>query len=305
MKPISIVSILVFVILVFATAATTTGIWSDNGGGQYEHKTIRNKTVTIYGKGLYRDMSAEVAPQGIAQDYITLFIAIPLLIVSLVLARRGSVRGQYLLAGTLGYFLVTYLFYTVMGMYCALFLVYVILMGASFYAFVLTLFTLNELILVTLFNRSTPVKSTGRFLIFCAASIALLWLSIVIPPLLDGTIIPTQVEHYTTLIVQGLDLGILLPAAFISAYLWLKKKSIGYLLAPVYFIFLSILMTALTAKVVAMWILGYGVIPAIFIIPTFNLVTIICTIGILKSINNGVVEVQRVKDEKAILAEQC
>jgi hypothetical protein len=114
-----------------------------------------------------------------------------------------------------------------------------------------------------------------------------LWLTIVIPPLFDGTIIPVQVEHYTTLIVQGLDLGILLPAAFIAGVLFIRKKPLGYLLCPVYFVFLSLLMSALTAKVVAMVMLGYNVIPAIFIIPAFNILSILCSIIIFKHIQRN------------------
>src|SRR4051794_15838333 len=112
MKKKTAIRLLVILIVAFASAATTTGIFSNDGRGQYQYKSIRGKTVTIYGKGLYKDMSAEVAPQGIAQDYVTLFIAIPLLVVSFLLASKGSTKGSYLLAGTLGYFLVTYLFYT-------------------------------------------------------------------------------------------------------------------------------------------------------------------------------------------------
>jgi len=238
----------------------------------------------VYGKGLYKHMSAEVAPQGIAQDYITLFAGVPLLIIALFIARKGSVKGMYLLAGTLGYFLVTYLFYTAMGMYNKMFLVYIALMGTSFYAFILTIlhFNLNEL--KNIFKQHTPVKTVGGFLIFTSICIALLWLGIIVPPLLDGTIIPGQVEHYTTLIVQGLDLGILLPAAFISGILLVRKKPSGYLFGPVYFVFLSLLMMALTAKVIAMKVLGYNVIPVIFIIPTFSILTLICAFILLKNI---------------------
>src|SRR5215210_7394774 len=75
-------SILVILTIIFATIATTTGIFSNDGTGEYEFKSIRGRTVTIYGKGLYRHMSAEVAPQGIAQDYVTLFIAVPLLVIA-------------------------------------------------------------------------------------------------------------------------------------------------------------------------------------------------------------------------------
>lgn len=101
---------------------------------------------------------------------------------------------------------------------------------------------------------------------------------------MDGTIIPPQTEHYTTLIVQGLDLAVLLPAAFVSGVLFIRKRPMGYLLAPGYFVFLSVLMTALTAKVIALGVLGYKVIPVIFIIPAFNLAALVCTALILKNI---------------------
>ncbi|HLL41878.1 MAG TPA: hypothetical protein VK369_02015, partial [Segetibacter sp.] len=70
------ITILALLIVILATTATTIGISSSDGDGQYEYKSIRNKTVTIYGKCLYKDMSSEVAPHGIAQDYTTLFAAI-------------------------------------------------------------------------------------------------------------------------------------------------------------------------------------------------------------------------------------
>jgi hypothetical protein len=278
--------ILIGVIALVATICTSIGIFSGGGPGPYNYTSIRNNTVTIFGKGVYHHMSAEVAPQGIAQDYITLFIGIPLLMVSFWVSRRGSIRGKFILAGVLGYFTVTYLFYLVMAMYNYLFLGYVILLGASFFAFLMVLssFELSEL--HNFIGNKTPVKAIGGFLIFVSFSIAFLWLSIVIPPLLNGTLIPKEVEHYTTLIVQGLDLAILLPSAFIIGNLFRSRKPLGLLLAPVYFIFLSMLMTALTAKVIAMWSLGYNVIPVIFIIPPFNLLTITCAIIILKNISN-------------------
>jgi hypothetical protein len=171
-----------------------------------------------------------------------------------------------------------------MGMYNVLFLIYVLLTGASFFAFLLSLFALQKQTSPIAFRNTVSVKATGGFLIFNGACIALLWLNIVVPPLLNGTIIPLQAEHYTTLIVQGLDLAILLPAAIISGILFIKRKLWGYLLAPVYFVFLSLLMAALTAKVIAMAILGYTVIPVIFIIPTFNIIALYCTVHILKNV---------------------
>jgi hypothetical protein len=302
MKNKTSISFLIILVVAFAVKATVMGIFSDDGTGQYQYQSIRGRTVTIYGKGLYKHMSAEVAPQGIAQDYVTLFAGIPLLLFALWITRKGSKKGQFLLAGILGYFLVTYLFYTVMGMYNQLFLVYIILMGTSFYAFILTLLSFETKDLSTLFKSCMPTKVTGGFLIFNSIAIGLLWLSIVIPPLLNGSVIPVQAEHYTTLIVQGLDLGILLPAAFLCGILWIKKRPLGYLLTPVYFIFLSLLMTALTAKVIAMAILGYNVTPVVVIIPTFNLISIACTIAILKNVIEQPTSTKVTSHEKSVIA---
>lgn len=295
-----VITILVLLIAFFASIAAATGILSVGGPGFYQYTSIRGKEVTIYGKGLYKHMSAEVAPQGIAQDAVTLFFGVPLLIIALVLAQRNSARGRYLLAGTLGYFLVTYLFYTVMGMYNQLFLVYVLLLAASFYSFMLVLLSVDKKTLSSQFKPTTPFKTTGSLLIVIAVAIGFLWLSIVVPPLADGTIIPLEVEHYTTLIVQGLDLGILLPAAVIIGVSWMHRTWLGYLLAPVYFVFLSILMTALSAKVVAMTVLDYNVVPAIFIIPAFNLLTLISTIAIFRNIVDSPNINKRVFNEKAL-----
>ena len=278
------ISFLVFCIAVLAIVAAGAGIFLNEGPGPSPYRSIRGDTVTIYGRGIYRHMSAEVAPQGIAQDYVTLGLGVPLLLISLFWARSGSLRGRFLLAGILGYFLVTYLFYLLMGMYNVLFLAYVALLSAAFFAFALTLLSFDVGNLPSRFHESTPVTITGGFLVLVAASIAWLWLSIAVPPLLDGTIVPRQVEHYTTLVVQGMDLAIFLPVAVVAGVLFMLKRPFGYLLAPTYLIFLAHLMTALTAKLIALAMLEYNVFPAIFVIPAFNLLSIAGALLVLNNI---------------------
>lgn len=284
MKHRRVVLILVLFIAVMAAIAAAAGILSDQGPGPYEYESIRGQIVEIYGRGIYRHMSAEVAVQGIAQDYVTLLIAIPLMLISFFYARRGSLKALFLLTGTLGYFLVTYLFYTAMGMYNVMFLGYVSLLAASFFAFILIFFSISPDPLPGIFRPRIPIRLAGGFLMFNAVAIAFLWLSMVVPPLLDGTIIPPQVEHYTTLIVQGFDLGLLLPAAFVSGLLAFKKRPYGYLLTTTYLIFLSIMMMALTAKIIAMGIIGVDIIPVVFIIPTFTVFAIALSTILLRGI---------------------
>lgn len=284
MKNKKVISVLVIVVAIIAIIAASSGIYSHGGNGQYDYQSIRGKTVTIYGDGLYRHMSADVAIQGIAQDYVTLFLAVPLLLISLIFAIKGSLRFRFLLAGILNYFLLTYLFYLEMAMYNEMFLAYVILTGTSFFSFVLLLLNFDIQKLPVLFNSNIPVKFIGGFLIFNSIVIALLWLSVVIPPLIDRSVIPDAVQHYTTLTVQGLDLALFLPISFISGFLLIKKKPFGYLMSTVTLVFLSILMTALTAKIIAMALTGVNVIPAVFIIPSILTISIVCSLLLLKNI---------------------
>ena len=281
------VSLLVYGISILAIIATTAGIFSKSGPGEYEHISIRGETVTIFGKGIYQDMSADVAIQGIAQDVVTLFIAIPFLLTALYFARKGSLKGRIMLSGSLLYFFLTYLFYLAMAMFNPLFLVYVLLLSTSFFALVLTIFSLYFENLKQYFHSRLPAKFLGGFLVFNAITIGSLWLQVVVPPLFNE-VIPIDLDHYTTLIVQGFDLALFLPISFISGVFLFKRAPIGYLLGSVYFVFLSLLMTALTGKIIGMALVGVNVIPAIFIIPAINLTTILGSIIIFKNFNHKV-----------------
>lgn len=278
---------LVVLIAVLAAIAAVAGIFSTGGSGRYQYESIRGLSITIYGEGLYKHMTADVAIQGIAQDYVTLLLAIPFLLLALFRLKTPSLKWKFILAGILGYIFLTYLFYMNMAMYNSMFLVYVALTGISFFALVLTLLSIETDRLPVIFNKNTPVKFIGGFLIFNAVIIALLWLSVIIPPLLDKTIVPVAVQHYTTLNVQAFDLSLFLPISFVAGLLLVRKNRFGYFIAPVYLVFLSLLMTALIAKLIAMAMEGVNVVPAIFFIPCIAVVAVVCGAILIKNINQN------------------
>jgi hypothetical protein len=190
-----------------------------------------------------------------------------------------------MLAGVLNYIFLTYLFYMNMAMYNSMFLVYVTLTGLSFFGLALTLISIETNELLSSLNRNTPLNFIGGFLIFNAVSITLLWLSVVVPPLLDKSIVPLAVQHYTTLTVQAFDLSLFLPISFVAGFLLIRKNKFGYLIAPVYLVFLSLLMTALIAKIIAMALAGVNVFPAIIIIPCIAILAIVCAVILINNFN--------------------
>src|SRR6266478_3763602 len=150
-------------IAVLALAAGV-GLFYQNGGSSFSFTTLHGQTVQLYGQGLYHYDTIASASQEKGQDVVTLFLGIPLLVVSLLLYRKGSLRGHLLLTGTLGYFLYTYGSMAFLTSYNPLFLAYVALFSASLFAFVLALTSFDLQSLSAHFSPHLPRRSFAVFL---------------------------------------------------------------------------------------------------------------------------------------------
>lgn len=281
------VSFLVLCIVVLSLVTSLIGIFPSQSNGEYEFKSIHGEKVKIYNQGIYRHNSISLVAQGKAQDIVTVLLGIPLLLISLYLSNKESLKGRLLLTGTLGYFLYTYISYVFLWMFNSLFIVYVILMSASFFSFVLTMMSFDLENLHLHFNKKLPVKFVGGFQIFFAIALGMLWLGNIIPSSINGTV-PEGLEHYTTLVIQGLDLGFIVPIAVISGVLILKRKPLGYLLSSVIIIKGITMGTAITAMIIGMVYAGVQVsFMEIVMFPIINLIIIYCLVLILKNTNEN------------------
>lgn len=281
------INLLALCIAVLALAASAYGVFSEQGQGTYQVQSLHGETISLYGKGLYRYDSVSMASQAISQDIVTMILGVPLLLISFYLSRKGLLKGRLLLTGTLGYFLYTYASYSLLTMYNPLFLVYVTLMSASFFAFTLAMMSLASEELSASFRPELPVRFVGGFLIFMAAAIGLMWLGRMVPPLMNGTV-PLGLEHYTTLVIQALDLGIVVPAATVSGVLLIRRKPFGYLLAAVITIKGITMLTAITAMVIGMIWAGVTVsFMEVALFPLFNAVAVCCLFLIMNNIKEA------------------
>lgn len=278
------ISFLVFSIIILSLIAAGYGILSNQGPGGYDFKSIHGEVVPIYGQGLYQYESVSMASQAKAQDIVTIFLGVPLLIISLFWARKGLIKGRLLLVGTLGYFLYAYASYSFLAMYNQFFLIYVVLLSVSFFAFTLTMLSFDLEKLGRHFKPKTPVKFLGYFLIFLSVTITLMWLGRIINPLISG-IIPAELGHYTTLVIQALDLAFVVPAAMLAGLLVLRKKPFGYLLASVVIIKGITMLTAISAMIIGMISAGAHVATMeVIIFPLFNIITIYTMFILLKNV---------------------
>lgn len=207
--------------------------------------------MAVQGGGLYSHDLVSGAAQAIGQDFVTLLVAIPLLIVAMRMASSGSIRGQLLRTGALAYFAYTYLLMAFGAAYNELFLVYVALYSASALGLVLSIVSIDARRLQDHFSPRFRRLRVGWALIGFGAVLALLWLGRIVPSLLAGTV-PPGLDSYSTLFVQAGDLGIVVPAAVVAGTLLVRRRAFGYLLAPVMLIMASAFGLALIAMAASM-----------------------------------------------------
>ncbi len=258
---------LIALLAVLAAAAAAAPFLLKAGSGPRRYTSIRGVEIVTHGIGPYRDMPADVAVQGFAQDLVTLTVGLPLLLATLAWARTSARAGHLALTGVVGYFFVQYFMYLGMGTYNELFLLWVALVLISSQALARLLLARPPGAFATPALGTGSRRYVGGFLMLSSGLIALLWLQTLIPPLVDGRLYPPGLAHFTTMIVQGYDLALFLPCAMLSGIAYWHGRDSGELLGPVYAVFLSLQMLALLAKIVWMSAVGVSAGPALVVIP--------------------------------------
>jgi hypothetical protein len=206
----------------------------------------------LFVNGLYRDNPYYVA-QAVGQDLTSLVIVLPALIISAILASRGSHRAQLVWLGTLIYLIYTYIVAAFDNSFNSLFLVYVALLGCSLYALIGGLLTTNMTSIKESFTRKTPVRAVSVYLAVLAVLFYFLWLSEIIPALWTGTIPQSIQDNGTpTNAIHVLDMAWILPAFGIAAFCLWRKQGLGYTLAGALLSYTVLLVLAILSMVVFM-----------------------------------------------------
>jgi hypothetical protein len=169
--------------------------------------------------------------EGVGWDIFTLFFAVPALILSLPAVARGSLRGKICAAGILSYLFYQYLMYSTAWAFGPLFLPFIFIYGASFTAIILIVSSIRI--------AELPDRFSGRFPRKGMAALCFLMGSMLI--------------GQTTLVVQALDLGLIVPLAFITGVLILRSKPAGFLLASVFAVKAFSMASAICAMLLSAW----------------------------------------------------
>src|SRR5215207_10598849 len=125
--------------------------------------------------GQYRDVEW-IRLTWFGNDWLTLVLAVPLLVASLLLARRGSVRGLLLWLGMLGYGAYNYAYYMLGAALNAFFPLYIAALLLSVVTLILALLRIEVAEIAASFRPKTPVRIVGGYLAFIAVGLAFVWM---------------------------------------------------------------------------------------------------------------------------------
>ncbi len=269
-------------IIVLTLAAALAGIWPAEGE-PYTLTNFRGEEVTINARGLYYWDTVSSAAQAQANDLVMLVVGLPLLAVSFWLSLHESLRGRLLLAGTLGFILYTYITMSFGAMYNQFFLVYVAIFSLSLFAFILTMMSFDLKSLPGKFSERLPRRWIAGLLFFTAAFLSLAWLGRILPTL-AGDQVPV-LENTTSMFIQVMDLGIVVPVCVLAGVLLLRREAWGYLLASVALMKFLTMGIAVSLMAVNMTRVGVPVSPVeLIVFPTIALINLVMVVLLLRNI---------------------
>ncbi|MCX7976282.1 MAG: hypothetical protein N2646_04330 [Bellilinea sp.] len=198
--------------------------------------TPQGEQVSLYGQGLYRNDSVFKAGILRGTDAVTLFVGVPALVIAARLASRGGLKAKLFLAGVLAYFIYNSASLALGAYWNEMLLVYMICFSLSLFSFI-PLFQSIEIPALTQAIRATmPYRLLAGFCAFSGLSL-LVWLVDILTSLTQGKP-PAHLDHYHTEITYVIDLGILLPAIYLTSFHLWRHKPQGVRMAAIILILL-------------------------------------------------------------------
>ena len=247
---------LVPLIAVLAVIIAGAGLFSGGGEGPHPFTTVYGDTVEIDGHGLYRHDTSFVAALFRGTDAITMFVAVPLLLVGYFFHRRGSLRAGIFMTAMLLYFLYIGVTYTFSVIFNSMFLFYAALFSAGLFATIVAFTSFNPEFLAGKLTAGVPRRGMAIFLIIAGLGTLMLWISELIGPLMNGTA-PANLGPYTTMFTHGFDSAVITPATVLAGIHLLRRKIMGYVLAGPLLILCALIGVTVISQTVSQTMAGF------------------------------------------------
>jgi hypothetical protein len=220
-------------VAVLAAVASALGVFV-RGDGTFETVTsVRGVTYEMATTGIYAYNAQRMVAEGVGWDIFTLFVAVPAMVATLRFVAHGSFRGRLFALGLLAYFFYQYLEYALGWAFGPLFPLFVVISAVSLAGLVWLGVSIAREGVEGRFDGRFPARPFAVLSVMMAGLLTLMWAQRIAIGL-GGDLAAAGLQGETTLVVQALDLGLVVPAAlFIGVLAW-RRSAAGKALAAVY-----------------------------------------------------------------------
>ena len=236
---------------VLAGIAAALGVFA-RGSGTFETVTsARGEVYEMAADGVYAHSSKALVAEGLGWDVFTLLAIVPALALVTPAVVRGSFRGLLVAAGLLGYAAYLYLEYAVTWAFGPMFPLHVGILAISVVGLVAVGAWIVERRDVAAPVDRYPRRAYAILTLGMSAMLTVLWSARIATGL--GASVP-ELAGETTMTVQALDLGLVVPLSVVLAAAVLARTRAGELAGTAFLVLFVAMSGAIAAMMVSAWI---------------------------------------------------
>ncbi|MEJ2215927.1 MAG: hypothetical protein P8099_04865 [Gemmatimonadota bacterium] len=238
-------------VALLAAIAAAAGVFLRGADGFTPVVSVRGEHYAMATTGVYAYNARRLVAEGVGWDIVTLFFAVPALLFALPGLRRKSLAARLFAVGILAYLFYQYLMYAVTWALGPLFLLFIAIYALSLVAMGWIIATIPLAGLPARFSDRFPGRGVAVLSFLLAALLLLMWLARIGGALrgrIDGVLL-----GQTTLVVQALDLGLMVPLALLTGFTAWRGRPLGYLLSPAVAVHAFAMAAAICAMLLSAW----------------------------------------------------
>lgn len=240
------------VVALLAGTAAAIGITQRGSGATAEATSILGERYSYAIDGVYAHNAVRVVAEGVGWDAVTLFLAVPALLVAAVFVTRGSLRARLAALGLFGYLAYQYLMYAMFWAVGPLFPLFVVLYPAALLGIAWIVGTLDTRALAAAVGPGFPRRTLAVFAAVMSAMLVVMWVPRIAAGI-AGDPVGANLLGTPTLTVQALDLGLVVPLSLATAVLVWRRHRAGYVLGALFTVKAVTMAGAIVAMLVSAW----------------------------------------------------
>lgn len=239
-------------VALLAGTAAAIGITQRGSGATAEATSILGERYSYAIDGVYAHNAVRVVAEGVGWDAVTLFLAVPALLVAAVFVARGSLRARLAALGLFGYLAYQYLMYAMFWAVGPLFPLFVVLYPAALLGIAWIVGTLDARALAAAVRPGFPRRTLAVFAAVMSAMLVVMWVPRIAAGI-AGDPVGANLLGTPTLTVQALDLGLVVPLSLATAVLVWRRHRAGYVLGALFTVKAVTMAGAIVAMLVSAW----------------------------------------------------